>query len=90
MPAFETPEPILATVEPTVGTRRISASDRTDPVVDIRPGDASHRADVQAAEQTSVDYRRPAGYTTRRSRRTAPRRPTTPSRYAPARRPATS
>ncbi|MYS83045.1 DUF4097 family beta strand repeat-containing protein [Embleya scabrispora] len=57
MPTFETPEPIFATVELTVGTLRISASDRTDTVVDVRPGDASHGADVQAAEQISVDFR---------------------------------
>ena len=56
MPTFETPEPISATIDVAVGDVRISASDRHDTVVDVRPTDASHEPDVQAAEQTRVEY----------------------------------
>jgi DUF4097 and DUF4098 domain-containing protein YvlB len=55
MPAFETPEPILATVEVPVGDLRIAARDRTDAVVEVRPSDPSHEPDVRAAEQTRVE-----------------------------------
>jgi hypothetical protein len=56
MPIFETPEPISATIDVAVGDVRIAASDRHDTVVDVRPTDASHEPDVQAAEQTRVEY----------------------------------
>jgi len=55
MPTFETPEPILATVEFAVGDLRIAARDRTDTVVEVRPSDPSHEPDVHAAEQTRVE-----------------------------------
>ena len=55
MPTFETPEPILATVEVPVGDLRIAARDRTDTVVEVRPSDPSHEPDVRAAEQTRVE-----------------------------------
>ena len=53
MPIFETPEPISATIDLAVGDVRITASDRHDTVVDVRPSDASHEPDVRAAEQTT-------------------------------------
>jgi Toastrack DUF4097 len=56
MPAFDTPGPISAEVELGLGDARISASDRADTVVEIRPTDDSHEADVRAAEQTRVEY----------------------------------
>jgi Putative adhesin len=56
MPTFDTPEPISATVELGVGDLRIVASDRTDTLVEVRPGDAAEKADVTAAEQTRVEY----------------------------------
>jgi hypothetical protein len=56
MPTFDTPQPISATIEPVVGNVRIIASDRTDTVVDVRPTDPSDASDVQAAEETRVDY----------------------------------
>ncbi len=56
MPTFETPEPIEATIDVVVGDVRITASDRHDTVVDVRPTDASHEPDVHAAEQTRVEY----------------------------------
>lgn len=56
MPTFPTPQPISATIEPTVGNVRVIASDRTDTVVEVRPTDESDASDVKAAEQTSVDF----------------------------------
>jgi DUF4097 and DUF4098 domain-containing protein YvlB len=55
MPTFETPEPILATLEVAAGDLRIAARDRTDTVVEVRPSDPSHEPDVRAAEQTRVE-----------------------------------
>ena len=56
MPTFDTPEPIAAVIDLVVGDARITASDRGDTVVEIRPSDASHDQDVRAAEQTRVEY----------------------------------
>ena len=47
MPTFDTPEPISATLDLVVGDVRITASDRADTVVEVRPSDASNEADVQ-------------------------------------------
>lgn len=56
MPAFATPSPVAVTVE-IVGDARITASDRTDTVVEVRPRDPAKAADVRAAEQTVVACR---------------------------------
>lgn len=56
MPTFDTPEPIFAAIDIGAGHLRISASDRTDTVVDVRPTDESDDADVKAAEQARVEY----------------------------------
>jgi DUF4097 and DUF4098 domain-containing protein YvlB len=56
MPTFETPGPIAMTVEVVLGDVRITASDRTDTVVGVRPRTASDRADRKAAEQVAVEY----------------------------------
>jgi DUF4097 and DUF4098 domain-containing protein YvlB len=56
MPSYDTPEPIVASIEPVVGNVRIVASDRTDTTVDVRPSDPSNASDVKAAEQTRVEY----------------------------------
>ncbi|MGX6508185.1 DUF4097 family beta strand repeat-containing protein [Rhodococcus sp. SJ-2] len=55
MPIFETPEPISVTVELSVGNVRITASDRTDTVVDVRPSNESDESDVQAAQRIRID-----------------------------------
>jgi hypothetical protein len=55
MPIFDTPEPISATLELGVGTVRITAGDRTDTTVDVRPSDETDESDVQAASRVSVD-----------------------------------
>jgi hypothetical protein len=56
MPTFETPEPIAVTVELGVGDVRVTASDRTDTVVDVRPSDPGKKADVAAAAQARVEH----------------------------------
>ncbi|SHN47207.1 DUF4097 family beta strand repeat-containing protein [Cryptosporangium aurantiacum] len=56
MPKFETPEPISVTLEFGVGNVRISAGDRTDTVAEVRPSDVDDESDVEAAQQTRVDY----------------------------------
>lgn len=56
MPSFETPEAISVTLELGVGNVRITAGDRTETTVDVRPSDASDESDVQAAERVRVDY----------------------------------
>jgi hypothetical protein len=54
MPTFPTPDPIVATIEIT-GDVRITASDRTDTVVTVRPNDPDKAADVRAAEEATVE-----------------------------------
>jgi Putative adhesin len=56
MPTFDTPEPISATIDVAVGDVRISAGDRSDSVVDVRPSDPSNAEDVKAAELTRVEH----------------------------------
>jgi DUF4097 and DUF4098 domain-containing protein YvlB len=56
MPTFDTPEPISATIDVSVGDVRISAGDRSATVVEVRPSDASNDEDLKAAEQTRVEY----------------------------------
>jgi len=56
MPTFDTPHPVSATVELVLGEVRITASERADTVVDVRPSDAANPADVKAAETTHVAY----------------------------------
>jgi DUF4097 and DUF4098 domain-containing protein YvlB len=56
MPKYETPEPISVTLELGVGAVRITASDRTDTVVEVRPSDEADESDVKAVQQVRVDY----------------------------------
>jgi DUF4097 and DUF4098 domain-containing protein YvlB len=56
MPEFETPQSISLTVDLAAGNVRISASDRTDTAVEVRPSDETDQSDVQAAEQVRVDH----------------------------------
>jgi DUF4097 and DUF4098 domain-containing protein YvlB len=56
MPNYETPEPISVTLELGAGNVRITASDRSDTVVDVRPSDPGDESDVKAAAQVRVDY----------------------------------
>ena len=56
MPTFDTPEPITVTLELGVGDVRITASDRADTVVEVRPSDP-------AKEPTCPPPSRPASST---------------------------
>ncbi|HLI39326.1 MAG TPA: DUF4097 family beta strand repeat-containing protein [Streptosporangiaceae bacterium] len=56
MPTFDTPGPITVALELLVGDARITASERADTVVEVRPSDESSEADVKAAGQTRVEY----------------------------------
>jgi DUF4097 and DUF4098 domain-containing protein YvlB len=55
MPTFDTPRPITATINLVMGDVRITASDRTDTVVEVRPATDSAKS-IRAAEQTTVEY----------------------------------
>ncbi|MFE6865437.1 DUF4097 domain-containing protein [Kitasatospora sp. NPDC057692] len=54
MPSFDTPNPISATLEFDIGSVRITASKRTDTVVEVRPTDPGAEPDVRLAEQTRI------------------------------------
>ncbi|MBG6182396.1 DUF4097 and DUF4098 domain-containing protein YvlB [Arthrobacter sp. CAN_A214] len=56
MSIFPTPEPITLIVDLSVGEVRITASDRSDAVVDVRPSNESRASDIRAAEQTRVEF----------------------------------
>jgi len=56
MPVFDTPQPISATLELVLGDARITATDRVDTVVEVRPSDPSADLDVKTAEQTRIEY----------------------------------
>jgi DUF4097 and DUF4098 domain-containing protein YvlB len=56
MPVFDTPGPIRVRIEASAATVRVRASARRDTVVEVRPGNPRSSADVQAAEQTRVDF----------------------------------
>jgi DUF4097 and DUF4098 domain-containing protein YvlB len=56
MPTFDTPDPILVTLELGVGALRIVATERTDTVVDVGPTDPAEKSDVTAAAETRVEY----------------------------------
>jgi hypothetical protein len=56
MPTFNTPEPITARIETAAGDVRLSATDRDDTVVEVRPCNESRAADVHAAERTRIDF----------------------------------
>jgi DUF4097 and DUF4098 domain-containing protein YvlB len=55
VPTFDTPEPITATIDIGIGDVRITAGDRADTLVEVRPSDASDKEDVKAAELTRVE-----------------------------------
>lgn len=56
MLSFDTPEPITVSIDLGVGDVRITASDRTDTTVEVRPSDPAKEGDVTAARQTRVEY----------------------------------
>ncbi|SPM43569.1 Uncharacterized conserved protein YvlB, contains DUF4097 and DUF4098 domains [Mycobacterium numidiamassiliense] len=56
MPTYDTPTPISVRIEAGGGSIRLTATDRADTVVEVRPQDESRSADVWAAEHTRVDF----------------------------------
>jgi hypothetical protein len=56
MPVFDTPGPIRARIDVAAGTVRLVAAERTDTVVEIRPRNPRDHGDVQAVEQTRVEF----------------------------------
>ncbi len=56
MPTFDSPTPVHARVDVSGGSLRVRAADRQDTVVDVRPSNPRSSADLQAAEQTTVEY----------------------------------
>ncbi|MEV0767100.1 hypothetical protein [Nocardia salmonicida] len=56
MPTFQTSQPIAVAVDVACGDVTVVAADRADAVVEVRPADASSKADVRAAEQIQVEF----------------------------------
>jgi DUF4097 and DUF4098 domain-containing protein YvlB len=56
MPSFETPNPIVASIELSQGTVQVIASDRTDTVIAVNPTDRDRREDIEAAQKIVVDH----------------------------------
>jgi hypothetical protein len=56
MTTFDTPDAITATIDVAVGDVRISATDGSTTVVDVRPSDPSNDEDIKAAGLTRVEY----------------------------------
>src|SRR5215211_4708964 len=58
MPTFDTPQPISARLSLgyVVANVRVTAGDRGDTTVDVRPVDAASKADLRVAEQTRIEY----------------------------------
>lgn len=56
MSKFDTPEPIIVTLDMSVANARFVASERTDTVVEVRPTDENEPSDVKAAKQVRVEY----------------------------------
>ncbi|MFD8233900.1 DUF4097 domain-containing protein [Streptomyces sp. NPDC059696] len=56
MPSYDTPEPISVVAHVGAGSLRLTAGDRLDTVVEVRPRDPERDKDVRAAEQTEVGF----------------------------------
>ncbi|MET0135257.1 MAG: DUF4097 family beta strand repeat-containing protein [Kibdelosporangium sp.] len=56
MPTFQTPGPISVTMELGIGDVVVSAGERTDTVVELRPSNPSSKSDVQAAERSTAEF----------------------------------
>lgn len=57
MSLFTTPDPISVRVEAGAGSVRLSATERADTAVQVRPDDETCDADVWAAEHVRVEFR---------------------------------
>ena len=67
MPEFDTPDPITVEIDLLIADVRLTASERVNTVVDVRPSDPAEENDVRAAERTHVE-RTPAGLLIRTAR----------------------
>ncbi|MFE5816311.1 DUF4097 domain-containing protein [Streptomyces sp. NPDC056479] len=56
MPSFDTPDAISVTAYVYAGSIQLTAGDRVDTVVEVRPRDPKKDLDVRAADQTEVAY----------------------------------
>ncbi|MGP3977737.1 DUF4097 family beta strand repeat-containing protein [Streptomyces sp. 8N114] len=56
MPSYETPEPISAAINLPAGTLRLLTTGRGATSVEVQPSDPEKKSDVQAVEQTRVEY----------------------------------
>ncbi|MFW5415306.1 DUF4097 family beta strand repeat protein [Nocardiopsis sp. CNT-189] len=56
MPVFDTPDPVTVDLTLVAGSVQISAGDRTETAVEVRPRDEAKEADKRAAEQVEVAY----------------------------------
>ncbi len=56
MPNFTTPAPITAVLDLPAGRVHLTAGDRADTNVEVRPADPAKNRDIKAAEQTTVTY----------------------------------
>lgn len=56
MPKYETPGPISLTLDLGAADVRVTASERADTVVGVRPADEADESDVKAAQQVRVGY----------------------------------
>jgi hypothetical protein len=57
MQKFATPAAISTVLDLPAGRMQFIAADRADTTVEVRPANAAKRRDVQAAEQTTVEFR---------------------------------
>jgi DUF4097 and DUF4098 domain-containing protein YvlB len=67
MPEFDTPEPITVEIDLVVGDVRLTAGERENTIIEVRPSDPAENNDVRAAERTRVE-RTPAGLLVRTAR----------------------
>ncbi len=56
MSQFETTEPIAVALTLGLGDVHVTAGDRSDTTVEVRPSDPARHTDVDAAEKTRVEY----------------------------------
>lgn len=56
MPKFQTPDPIIATIEINAGDVRITASESGETVVNVRARNGADATDARAAEDVRVDF----------------------------------
>ncbi|MCA0144351.1 DUF4097 family beta strand repeat-containing protein [Blastococcus sp. LR1] len=56
MPVFDTPDPITTRIDVAAGNARVSATRRTTTEVDVRPANPKKAGDVEAAQQTRVEF----------------------------------